>query len=307
MSLIFFGTPDFAVPSLRALINEKEDVALVVTQPDKMKGRGHILSQPPVKELAAAQGIRVIQPSKMRDEEFYRILREIAPEFIIAVAYGRILPGEVLAVPRAGCINVHGSLLPKYRGAAPVQWALINGERVSGVTTMMMDSGIDTGDILLREEVEIRGDDNSATLAAKLAGLGGKALVRTLEGIRSGMLKPVPQTGEPTYAPVLSKEDGKIDWSRSAEELARFVKGMYPWPSAFAYLGGEVIKIIKAGPLDGSGNPGRIEKASGGQLAVGTGRGLLVVEELQPAGRKIMSAAAFLAGRRLKEGHETFS
>lgn len=307
MSLIFFGTPDFAVPSLRALINEKEDVSLVVTQPDKMKGRGHILSQPPVKELAAAQGIRVIQPSKIRNEEFYRILRDIAPEFIIAVAYGRILPGEVLALPRSGCINVHGSLLPKYRGAAPVQWALINGERVSGVTTMMMDAGIDTGDILLREEVEIGGDDNSSTLAAKLADLGGKTLVRTLEGIRSGRLKPVPQTGEPTYAPVLSKEDGKIDWNRSAEELARFVKGMYPWPSAFAYLGGEVIKIIKAGPLDGSGNPGRIEKASGGRLAVGTGRGLLVVEELQPAGRKIMSAAAFLAGRRLKEGHETFS
>lgn len=307
MSLIFFGTPDFAVPSLRALIDEKEDIALVVTQPDKMKGRGHILSQPPVKEPAAAQGIKVIQPSTIRDEGFYRVLRDIAPEFIIVVAYGKILPEDVLATPRSGCINVHGSLLPKYRGAAPVQWALINGERISGVTTMMMDTGIDTGDILLKAEVEILDSDNSETLARKLADLGGETLVRTLEGIRSGALKPVPQKGEPSYAPVLRKEDGRIDWSRSAEELVRFVKGMYPWPSAFAYLDGEIIKIIKARPLYGSGSPGRLEKASGGQLVAGTGRGLLLVEELQPAGRKIMSAAAFLAGRRFKEGHETFS
>ena len=307
MSLIFFGTPGFAVPSLRALIDEKEDIALVVTQPDKMKGRGHVLSQPPVKELAAARGIKVIQPSTIRDVELCRVLRDIAPEFIIVVAYGKIFPEEVLATPRSGCLNVHGSLLPKYRGAAPVQWALINGERISGVTTMLMDAGIDTGDILLQAEVDIQDSDNSETLASKLAGLAGETLVRTIKGIRSGALKPAPQKGEPSYAPVLRKEDGRIDWSRSAGELVCFVKGMYPWPSAFACLDGEMIKITKARALDGSGFPGRLEKASGGQLVVGTGNGLFLVEELQPAGRKFMSAAAFLAGRKFKEGHETFS
>ncbi len=306
MSIIFFGTPDFAVPSLRALISE-EDIALVVTQPDKLKGRGHILSSPPVKELALAYGIKVIQPQKIRDEEFYNVLKRIAPEFIIVVAYGKILPEEVLKLPLSGCINIHGSLLPKYRGAAPVQWALINGERTTGVTTMLMDAGIDTGDILQYAEVEIKDDDNSETLSATLAGLGGKTLVGTLKGIRSGAVKPAPQAGNATYAPPLRKEDGRINWSRSAHELLQFVKGMYPWPSAFSYLNGELIKIIKVKPLEGSGVAGRLEKASGAQLVVGTGKGLLLVEELQPGGRKIMSAAAFLSGRRLKEGYETFS
>ena len=306
MSLIFFGTPDFAVPSLRALISE-EDIALVVTQPDKLKGRGHILSSPPVKELALAHGIKVLQPPKIRDEEFYKVVKMIAPEFIIVVAYGKILPEEVLELPLYGCINVHGSLLPKYRGAAPVQWALINGERITGVTTMLMDAGIDTGDILERAEVEILDGDNYETLSGKLAGLGGKTLVGTLKGIRSGLVRPSPQTGDATYAPPLSKEDGRINWSRSAQELLRFVKGVSPWPSAFSYLNGELIKIIKVKPLAGNGVSGRIEKASGGQLVVGTGKGLLLVEELQPGGRRIMPAGAFLSGRRLKEGYEIFS
>ncbi|MGO9016137.1 MAG: methionyl-tRNA formyltransferase [Dissulfurispiraceae bacterium] len=306
MSLIFFGTPDFAVPSLRALLSE-EDIALVVTQPDKLKGRGHILSSPPVKELALAYGIKVVQPPKIRNEEFYNVVKRIAPEFIIVVAYGKILPEDVLRLPLHGCINVHGSLLPKYRGAAPVQWALINGERITGVTTILMDTGIDTGDILQHAEVQILDDDNAETLSGKLADLGGKTLIETLKGIRSGTVKPVPQTGDATYAPPLRKEDGRINWGRSARELLQFVKGLYPWPSAFSYLNDELIKIIKVKPLDGDGVAGRIEKASGGQLVVGTGKGLLLVEELQPGGRRIMSSEAFMSGRRLKEGHETFS
>ncbi len=306
MSLIFFGTPDFAVPSLRALLSE-EDIALVVTQPDKLKGRGHILSSPPVKELALAYGIKVVQPPKIRNEEFYNVVKRIAPEFIIVVAYGKILPEDVLRLPLHGCINVHGSLLPKYRGTAPVQWALINGERITGVTTILMDTGIDTGDILQHAEVQILDDDNAETLSGKLADLGGKTLIETLKGIRSGTVKPVPQTGDATYAPPLRKEDGRINWGRSARELLQFVKGLYPWPSAFSYLNDELIKIIKVKPLDGDGVAGRIEKASGGQLVVGTGKGLLLVEELQPGGRRIMSSEAFMSGRRLKEGHETFS
>ncbi len=308
MSLIFFGTPHFAVPSLQALISAHEDIALVVTQPDKIKGRGHVLASPPVKDIAIAHGINVVQPAKIRNnEEFYNILEEVSPEFIIAVAYGKILPEPILRIPRSGCINVHGSLLPKYRGAAPVQWALINGEKITGVTTMLMDSGMDTGDILVHAEMEIRDDDNSETLSRKLADLGGRTLVETVERIRSGTVKAVPQTGNATYAPPLKKEDGRIDWNRSAEELLHFVKGMFPWPSAFCYLNGEMIKIIKVKPLNGEGFPGRIEKASGRQLVAGTGKGLLLVEELQPAGKRIMLAEAFLSGRRLKEGHETFS
>lgn len=306
MSLIFFGTPDFAVQSLRALISE-EDIALVVTQPDKLKGRGHILSSPPVKDLALVHGIKVVQPATIRDEEFYNVIKRIAPEFIIVVAYGKILPEDVLRLPVHGCINVHGSLLPKYRGAAPVQWALINGERITGVTTMLMDAGVDTGDILQHAEIDILDDDNYETLSGKLAGLGGKTLVGTLKGMRSGTVRPAPQTGDATYAPPLRKEDGIINWSRSAHELFQFVRGMYPWPSAFSYINGELIKIIKVKPLDGNGVAGRIEKASGGQLVVGTGKGLLLVEVLQPGGRRIMSAEAFLSGRRLKEGYETFS
>lgn len=299
MALVFFGTPQFAVPTLRVLAEEKEDVVLVVTQPDKVKGRGHVLSSPPVKEFAAAKGIRTIQPAKIRNEDFSRDLRAINPEFIVVVAYGKILPEEVLSIPGRGCVNVHASLLPKYRGAAPIQWSLIRGERETGVTTMLMDEGMDTGDILMQETLVIGEDDNAATLSEKLSELGAKTLIRTLAGIREGRVRPVPQTGEATYAPPLRKGDGKIDWNRGAKELFDFVRGMSPWPSAFCSLGNETIKILKVKPLEGKGTPGRIERASKGELVVGTGSGLLGIEELQPQGKKAMSAQAFLAGRKL--------
>ncbi len=307
MALIFFGTPNFAVPSLKALIDEKEDVALVVTQPDKVKGRGHILSAPPVKELALSNNIKVIQPLKIRGENFYNELRAINPEFIIVVAYGKILPEEILNLPKFGSINVHASLLPKYRGAAPIQWALLNGERITGVTTMLMDKGLDTGDVLLKSELEIKDDDNTETLFEKLSAVGAKTLIETIKGMRAGNIKPVPQAGEATYAPPLKKEDGKIDWNKTAQELFNFVRGMYPWPSAFCYLNNERIKITKVRPVAGQGNPGMIEKAEGERLFVGTGEGLLSIEELQPEGKKAMPAASFLAGRKLREGHDTFS
>lgn len=312
MALIFFGTPQFAVPSLKALIDEKEDIALVVTQPDRVKGRGHRVSPPPVKDLALSYGLKVLQPDKIRNEDFYNELRSIVPEFIIVVAYGKILPEEILNMPKFGCINVHASLLPKYRGAAPIQWALINGEKVTGVTTMLMDKGLDTGDILLRSELEIKADDNSETLFKKLSELGAKTLIDTIKGMREGKIKPVPQKGQASYAPPLKKEDGKIDWNRSADELFNFVRGMYPWPSAFCYFNDERIKIIKARAQktedrkQKTGMPGRIFKASNGQLIVETGNGLLSIEELQPEGKKVMSAKAFLAGRKLKEGYDRF-
>lgn len=313
MALIFFGTPQFAVPSLKALIDEKEDIALVVTQPDKVKGRGHILSSPPVKELARSFGLKVVQPNKIRDEDFYNELRSIAPEFIIVVAYGKILPEEILNMPKSGCINVHASLLPKYRGAAPVQRALINGEKITGITTMLMDKGLDTGDVFLKAELEIRDDDTSETLSKKLSELGAKTLIQTIKGIREGRIKPTPQTGEVSYAPPLKKEDGKIDWNRTAEELFNFVRGVYPWPSAFCYLNDERIKIIRVRSQKSEIKsqkkivPGLIVKASDGELIVETGKGFLVIEELQPEGKRVMSAAAFLAGRKLKEGYERFA
>ena len=307
MAIIFFGTPDFAVPSLKALAAAEEKVVLVVTQPDRLKGRGHMLSAPPVKELALSLGINVLQPEKIRSLEFYRELSAYAPEFIIVVAYGRILPKSILELPVQGCLNVHASLLPKYRGAAPIQWSLLKGEKMTGVTTMLMDEGLDTGDILRQSTLEIDENDNSATLFERLADLGAKTLIETLKGIRSGCVKPIPQAGDASLAPPLRKEDGKIDWRRSAEELAFFVRGMNPWPSAVCGLGQERIKITKVRAIAGNGEPGRIEKASGGTLVVGTSKGLLLVEELQPEGKRAMPAAAFLAGRKLKEGHEKFS
>lgn len=310
MALIFFGTPQFAIPSLKALIEAKEKIALVVTQPDKMKGRGHILSAPPVKELALLHGIKVVQPINIKDENFYNDLKILSPEFIIVVAYGKILPDEILNIPKFGCINVHASLLPKYRGAAPIQWALINGEKVTGITTMLMDKGLDTGDVLLRSELKIEADDNSETLFKKLSELGAKTLIDTIKGMREGKIKPVPQIGEASYAPPLKKEDGKINWNKTADELFNFVRGMYPWPSAFCYLGNERIKIIKVKRqmTEDRGQketiPGRIVKASDGEIIVETGNGFLVIEELQPEGKKVMTAKAFLAGRRLKEGYD---
>jgi methionyl-tRNA formyltransferase len=312
VALIFFGTPQFAVPSLKALIDEKEDIALVVTQPDKVKGRGHMLSSPPVKGLALSYGLKVLQPDKIRNEDFYNELRSIAPEFIIVVAYGKILPEEILNIPKFGCINVHASLLPKYRGAAPIQWALLKGEKITGVTTMLMDKGLDTGDILLKAELEICDDDTSETLFKKLSELGATTLMDTIRGMREGKIKPLPQTGEASYAPPLKKDDGRMDWNKTADELFNFVRGMYPWPSAFCYLNDERIKIIKARSQKSEVRsqkeavPGRIVKASDGEMIVETGKGFLVIEELQPEGKKVMSAKAFLAGRKLKEGYDRF-
>ncbi len=307
MSIIFFGTPDFAVPSLKKLIEAKEDIKLVVTQPDKQKGRGHKMCYPPVKDVSLAAGIPVIQPLQIRDDDFYRLINNIKPEFIIVVAYGKLIPQKILSIPEKGCINIHASLLPRYRGAAPIQWALINGESVTGITTMLMNEGLDTGDKLLQRSIDIDESDNSLTLSIKLSQLGSFMLIETIKGLRDGVIQPLPQIGEASYAPPLKKTDGRIIWGKGANELFNFIRGMYPWPSAFTYLKNERIKIIRSKPIVGLGVAGRIEKASDGELIVGTGKGLLVIEELQPDGKKIMSASAFLSGRKLKERQDAFS
>jgi methionyl-tRNA formyltransferase len=301
MRIIFFGTPAFAIPSLVALLQSEEEVIAVVTQPDKKKGRGRVSSPSPVKELAVDRGIKILQPVNIKDPLFLNELSKIMPEIIVVVAYGKILPAQILRLPSHGCINVHASLLPKYRGAAPIQWAIINGEKKTGITTMLMDEGLDTGNILLQEETEISSDDNAETLGNKLAEIGASLLIRTIKGIRSGYIKPIPQKGTPSYAPPLKKEDGRLNWSKTATEIFNFVRGIYPWPCAYCYLNKERIKITRVKMLEGSGIPRRVEK-TGEELIVGTGEGLISIIELQPEGKIPMSAKAFLQGRRLKEG-----
>jgi len=300
MRIVFFGTPLFAVPSLTALLGSREEVIAVVTQPDKRKGRNRILSPPPVKEIALKKGIKVLQPKSMKDPLFLDELHNLKPDIIVVVAYGKILPFQVLELPPRGCINVHASLLPKYRGAAPIQWAIINGERKTGVTTMMMDEGLDTGDILLQQETEIYETDNSEILGKRLADIGGSLLIETIQKIKWGSVKPTPQTGTPSFAPPLKKEEGRIPWSKTAGDISNFVRGMFPWPCAYCYLNKERIKITKVKALEGCGIAGRVEK-SDEELLIGTGKGLISVIELQPEGKKLMSGKEFLIGRRLKK------
>jgi len=301
MRIIFFGTPSFAIPALNALLHAGEEVIAVVTQPDKRKGRDRLLSPPPVKEAAVEKGIQVRQPINFKDTSFLDELNSLKPDLIVVVAYGKILPLRILSLPVHGCINIHASLLPKYRGAAPIQWAIIKGEKRTGITTMLMDEGLDTGDILLQEETDISSDDTADTLGNRLSEIGASLLIKTIKQLKNGSLHPVPQTGPPSYAPPLRKEDGRIDYTSPAEDIRNMVRGMNPWPCAYCYLNGERIKITKVGVLEGSGLPGRIEKA-GDEFIVGTGAGLLSIIELQPEGKRLMTARDFLGGRRLTAG-----
>lgn len=304
MRVIFFGTPDFAVPSLSALIESGEDVIYVVTQPDREKGRGHKLSQPVVKEFALSRGVPVMQPAGIKSPDFYEWLSGLRPDVIVAVAYGKIIPLPVLKLPATGCINVHASLLPKYRGAAPIQWAIIKGEIKTGITTMMMDEGLDTGDMLLTAETEIKDEDNALTLGKRLSETGASLLIKTLNGIKDNSIKPVPQTGEASYAPPLKKDDGRIQWSMSSREIYNLIRGTYPWPGAYCFFNKERINIIRAGVvgINGEVMPGKIEKISDDGMYVGTGKGILSILEVKPEGKKNMSAPAFINGRHLKEG-----
>jgi len=301
MRIVFFGTPEFAVPSLSMLLDSGEEVSAVVTQTDKRRGRDRLATAPPAKEIALGSGIRTLQPQSIRDAEFFLELESIAPDLIVVVAYGKILPSEVLAIPPHGCINVHASLLPQYRGAAPIQWAILNGEKQTGITTMLMDEGLDTGPLLLQEETDIAADDTAETLSKRLATLGASVLMKTIGKIKEGRLVPVPQAGVPSYAPPLKKEDGRLVWKNSAEKIRDFVRGMYPWPCAYCSLNRERIKITRVAALDGSGMPGRIEKAKV-EIIVGSGKGLVSILELQPEGRRLMTAGEFLQGRKLQEG-----
>ncbi len=302
MSIIFFGTPEFAVPSLKALIQSGESVSLVATQTDKIKGRGHVLASPPVKIAALETGLSVAQPDSLKDEGFISRLISLTPEFIVVVAYGKILPKGILEIPDRGCINVHASLLPAYRGAAPVQWAIMRGEKKTGVTTMLMDEGLDTGPILLQRQVEILGDETAGSLGQRLSSEGATLLVETLKRLREGSVRPVPQAGEASYAPPLKKSDGLINWSKSALEICAFTRAMQPWPGAHFYVNTERVTLLEAEALKGDGiRPGMILNA-GREFIISTGSGLLSVKTVQPSGKKPMPASAFVIGRKVTEG-----
>lgn len=305
MRMIFMGTPDFAVPVLKALAEAGHEVTAAVTQPDKPKGRGKAMQETPVKQAAIELGIPVYQPLRVREPEFIAQLEEIKPEVIVVVAFGQILPEAILKLPPYGCVNVHASLLPKYRGAAPIQWAVINGDTKTGITVMQMDQGLDTGAMLMKREIEIAPDETGGSLFDKLSGLGGPLLLEALADLEAGRLKAVPQTGESSYAPQLKKEMGEIDWAEPAKRIERLVRGLSPWPSAYTHLNGKTLKIWAAevSPERGSSRPcGEILTVGKEYFLVQTGEGVLSVKELQLEGKKRMTAEAFLRGYPLESG-----
>ena len=302
MRVIFMGTPDFAVPSLQALLDRGDDICAVFTQPDKPKGRGHKLQPPPVKELALRHGLPVFQPDTLRDEAVQRSIAELEPDAIIVVAYGKLLPPSVLSAPRLGCINVHGSLLPKYRGAAPIQWAVINGEKTTGVTTMFMAEGMDTGDMLLKAETQIGPEETAGELFDRLKLIGAKLLTETLDKLERGELEPVPQDeAEATLAPMLKKEMSAIDWSEPAGRIHDRIRGLNPWPCAAAVLDGKRVKLLASQVIDGNGEPGAAHNIDG-ELAAACGQGMLRITELQADTGKRMSGRDYLLGHPLTDG-----
>ena len=304
MRVVFMGTPEFAVPCLQKLIDLGHEVTGVFTQPDKPKGRHGILTPPPVKELAALHSIEVFQPTKMRDGTALEMLKKADPELVIVVAYGKILPKEILEYPKYGCINIHASLLPKLRGAAPIQWSVINGCKETGVTSMQMDEGLDTGDMLIKGVLEIGENETAGELHDRLSVLGADILEKTLEALEKGELSPEKQNhDEFTYAPMLSKELSPIDWNKSASEIHNQVRGLYPWPCATSVLNGKNVKIHKTVLSDAQGaNAGEIIE-SGKRLIVSCGDIKCVeILTIQAEGKKAMSAADFLRGNPAEEG-----
>lgn len=305
MKVIFMGTPDFSVGTLEALIRAGHDVVLAVTQPDKPKGRGGKMQFPPVKEKALAYGIPVFQPEKVREPACVEELGKYGADVIVVVAFGQILPREILELTPYGCINVHASLLPKYRGAAPIQWAIIDGEQVTGVTTMQMDEGLDTGDMLLKTEVPVEKDETGGSLHDKLAQTGASLCVKTLEQMEKGQIHPEKQGESPTkYAKMLDKKLGCIDWNKDAESIERLIRGLNPWPSAYTQWDGKIMKLWKAETVDReSGLPcGTVAEVTKHDFSIQTGKGMLRVEELQVPGKKRMTADAFLRGYHLEKG-----
>ena len=305
MRVIFMGTPDFSVGILEEIIKAGHEVVLAVTQPDKPKGRGNTVQFPPVKETALAHGIEVYQPTKIRDAECVEYLRKYHADIMIVAAFGQILSKEILDMPRYGCVNVHASLLPKYRGAAPIQWAVINGEEVSGVTTMRMDIGIDTGDMIEKVEVPLDKEETGGSLFDRLAEEGAKLCVHTMAEIEAGRATYTKQDeSEATHTGMIKKQLGKIDWTKPAVEIERLVRGLNPWPSAYTSLNGKTLKIWRTSveEADSGAKAGTIVSLKKDEIAVQTGKGILLLQEVQLEGKKRMPVDAFLRGYQLEKG-----
>ena len=305
LRIIFMGTPDFAASNLQALIDGPDDIVAVVTQPNRPKGRGKKLTPPPVKLLAESADIPVLQPAKIRTEEFLNGLLSYQPDLIVATAYGRILPRSLLELAPMGSINVHGSLLPLHRGAAPIQWSVIKGDKEVGVTVIRMDEGMDTGDILLQTSIPAAADETASTLFDKLAQLGSETLLKAIKGLKDGTIAATPQDhSQATEAPMLKKSDGLIDWTKNAGELESLIRGLDPWPSAFCFLDGKRLRLFKPeiAYKENNAQPGSLLRADKRGLLIVCGKDTLLVKEIQPEGKKRMTVEAFLCGCSLEPG-----
>ncbi len=307
--IIFMGTPEFAVPSLKVLLEKGENVVCVVTQPDRPKGRGRKILPPPVKELALQAAIPILQPQRIKGDDFLAELRSYEPDIIALTAYGKILPKNIINLPLLGTINVHGSLLPKYRGAAPIQWALISGETETGITIMQMDEGIDTGDILLQEKIPVEPQDTAGTLAYKLAELGGLALGKAIDLLRQGRLQPIKQDEQQaSSAPLLKKEDGLVDWTQTAAQISCLIRGLDPWPTTYTTLSDKRLRLFSPEVVAGNSCPGTVSepgtvcRVDRQGLLVNTGNGCLLIKEIQAEGSRRMSVDAFISGKPIQPG-----
>jgi methionyl-tRNA formyltransferase len=306
LRIVFMGTPEFAVPCLDMLIKEGYDIAAVVTQPDKPKGRGKKLAFPPIKEKALQHNIDILQPAKIKTPEFTDELRSLKPDLLVTAAYGQLLSKEILDIAPLGCINVHASLLPKYRGAAPIHWAIINGETVTGITTMYTDIGMDTGDMLLKRQIEIPDDMTAGELHDRLSVLGAQVLKETLQGLKDGSLQRAAQSeSEATYAPIIQKEIGKIDWSESSKTIHNLVRGTNPWPGAYTFYQGERMRVWKTEIEDdvfADTRPGTIRKVNKEGIIVSCGKGLVKIKEIQFDSCRKMSVEEYICGHKIIEG-----
>ena len=305
LRIIFMGTPEFALPALQALHDSPHILALVVTQPDRPRGRGRKLTPPPVKLAAAELGYPVFQPESVKTEQSLEILREYRPDLFVVVAFGHILPKRLLEMPAMGAVNLHASLLPKYRGPAPIQWAIINGESETGVTSMLMDAGLDTGEILMADKTPIQADDTAGTLHDRLSRLSADVLKKTLAGFASETIRPMAQNHAlATYAPLLKKSDGHLDWSRPAPDLERLIRGLSPWPGAFTYWGEKRLNIFRAEvrPQSEDAPPGTVIRAFDNELRVAAGKEALSILEIQGASGRRMEIGEFLKGSPIPAG-----
>ena len=305
MKIVFMGTPDFAVPSIKALYDAGHEIQAVFCQPDKPKGRGYKLVPPPVKVCALDKDIPIYQPKSLKNggEEFIKVIEDFAPDCIVVAAYGKILPKEVLDIPRLGCVNVHGSLLPKYRGAGPIQWAVLNDEKTTGITTMLMGEGLDTGDMLLKSETEIGENETAAELFDRLADMGAELIVETLDKLENGEITPVPQNEEEaTYAPMLTKELSPIDFSKSARAVHKQICGLSDWPCATTMIGGKRIKVYRSEIVAESTDKAAGTVVNAKDLTVACGDGMVKLTEIQAEGSKRMATADYLRGKPVTEG-----